>query len=241
MDFFFVLLLIIIAFLYASIGHGGATGYLALMALFSIEPIVMKSSALTLNLFVASVSFLSFYRAGHFRLKLLIPFIITSMPTAYIGAMININPKIYKIILGIFLIIAVTRMVFPNKNKPIKTQKINFTLAMLIGAVLGLFSGMIGIGGGIILSPILLLLRWSNIKETAAISAIFIFLNSGAGLLGLIGSDVHLAPQILIWIFAALTGGFFGAYNASFKLESTKLTYILAFVLVLASMKLFIL
>ena len=122
MDLLFLTLLIVIAFLYSSIGHGGASGYLGLMALFSISPLLMRSSALILNLFVGGVAFFSYYRGGYFKVKILIPFIITSIPMAFWGATIEINPKLYKIILGIFLLIAVARMLIikPKENKDLK-------------------------------------------------------------------------------------------------------------------------
>jgi len=227
MELLFISLLIVIAFLYASIGHGGASGYLGLMALFSISPMLMRSSALILNLFVAGVSFFAYYRGGYFKPKILIPFIITSIPLAFLGAMVDINPKLYKIILGVFLILAVARMIFLKPNDHEDRKQVPMIPALLIGAGLGFFSGMIGIGGGIILSPVLILLRWASIKEAAAVSAIFIFLNSGAGLLGVLQSRSIGNPEIAVWILAAFAGGLLGSYAGSFKLSSLKLQYIL--------------
>jgi uncharacterized membrane protein YfcA len=133
----------------------------------------MKSSALTLNLFVSGIAFISFVKNGHFKIKVLLPFIITSIPFAYLGAKMSIDSKTYKILLGIFLLIALTRFFFAEKQYYDKTKEPNFLIALGIGAIIGFFSGMIGIGGGIILSPVLLLLHWSNLKETAGISALF--------------------------------------------------------------------
>jgi len=240
MDLLFLTLLIVIAFLYSSIGHGGASGYLGLMALFSIDPLLMRSSALILNLFVAGTAFIAYYRGGYFKFKILIPFIITSIPFAFIGASLEIDPKFYKIILGVFLFLAVIRMLIfkPKDSKNIQDPPL--LPALLIGAGLGFFSGMIGIGGGIILSPVLILLGWANVKQAAAVSAIFIFLNSASGLLGITSSGMEINSNIYVWIIAALCGGFMGSFAGSFKFSSIRLQYILAFVLIMASFKLFV-
>jgi uncharacterized protein len=238
MDFAFALLLLSIAYLYSSVGHGGASGYLALMALFGMDPEFMQSSALTLNLFVSSIAFYSFYRAGYFRWKVLLPFVITSMPMAFVGARLDIEPKTYKVILGICLLIAILRLLISYSGKAESSKPPPFIIAAPIGALLGFFSGMIGIGGGIILSPLILLLHWANMKETAAISAAFIFLNSAAGLFGLSLSGLSLAPHILIWICIVIAGGFLGSYISSYKMDSAKLKYLLAIVLLVASFKL---
>lgn len=224
--------------MYSSVGHGGASGYLALMALFGVSTIFIRSSALTLNLFVSAVSFYAFYRGGHFKIKILIPFILGSIPMAFLGAKMTIDPQLFKYILGAFLIIAVLRMLYVPKTDRKSIIEFNIFIAFIIGAFLGFFSGLIGIGGGIILSPILLLLGWTNVKETAAISAIFIFLNSAAGLLGLFSSGLNYSPQIILWVVIAFAGGLLGAYVGSFKLSLVRLRYLLAFVLLLASIKL---
>lgn len=240
MEYIFLVSLFVIAFLYSSVGHGGGSGYLALMALFGIAPEFMRSTSLTLNVFVSLIAFIAYFKAGYFRSTLIIPFLISSIPLSYIGAMLPIQPTVYKIILGIFLLIAIARMLFiPNaisehsKNPP-------FLVAVLIGAVLGLLSGMIGIGGGIILTPILILLHWANMKEAAAASAIFIFLNSVSGLIGLFHSGFNYDPHIVSWIVVGVFGGIAGSYSGSFKMQTNKLKYTLAFVLLVASIKLFL-
>lgn len=240
MDLIFIVVLIVIAFLYASIGHGGASGYLGLMALFSIDPLLMRSSALILNLFVAGIAFISYYRGGYFKYKILLPFIITSIPFAFMGASVAIDPRTYKIILGVLLFIAVLRMLIYKPREKSEIERPPIVPALLIGAVLGFFSGMIGIGGGIILSPVLILLGWAGIKQAAAASALFIFLNSAAGLMGVYHTGIEISPSLYSWIVAALVGGLLGSFAGSFKFSSLRLQYILALVLVLASVKLFL-
>jgi uncharacterized membrane protein YfcA len=236
-----VLVLAITAILYSAVGHGGASGYLALMAIFGVEVAVMKSTALTLNVFVSLISFYAFYKSGNFKWKILLPFILGSIPMAFIGARLDIDPKLYKIILGIFLVIAVSRMLLFKSEDIENTKEVKFLPALIIGSLLGLFSGMIGIGGGIILSPILILLRWANLKETAAISAAFIFVNSASGLIGM-GLEKQFYPNenIIIWVVAGVIGGVIGGVLGSSKLSTNNLKYFLAVVLFAASIKLFI-
>lgn len=239
MEPLFLITLFVVAFLYASIGHGGASGYLALMAIFGVEAVTMKSSAMVLNLFVAGVSFYSYYKGGYFKWEILFPFVLASMPAAFLGAKLSIDPTFYKISLGVCLLIAVARMLFQPKSDPDQALKMpNIFVALLIGAVIGLFSGMIGIGGGILLGPILIVFGWANLKQAAAVSAAFIWLNSATGLLGTLSSGVQLSPMILLWIAVAFAGGFLGAWSGSFKFSEVKLRYILATVLVMASIKL---
>ncbi|MFW6371916.1 MAG: sulfite exporter TauE/SafE family protein [Bacteroidota bacterium] len=235
----FYALIFLTAVLYSSVGHGGASGYLAIMALFSVTPENMRASALVLNLFVAGISFYSYYKGGYFRLKLLLPFVVLSIPMAFIGAKIEINPSVYKVILGIFLLVAVARMLF-KANKPEEIKPVNDFLALVIGAFLGFFSGMIGIGGGIILSPLLLLFKWATIKQTAAVSALFIFLNSASGIAGLsVRQAFNPVDEIYLMIALGIGGSLAGSYLGKERFSSFRLTYLLASVLIFASVKLF--
>ena len=241
MDFLFLMLLFVVAALYASVGHGGASGYLALMALFGMAQYTMKSTALTLNLFVSAVSFYTFYKNGYFKFSILLPFILGSIPMAFLGAKVNVDAHLYKFILGIFLLAAVARFFFRPGEDFTQTKPPVIWLAVVTGAIVGFFSGMIGIGGGIILSPLLLLFRWANVKETAGIAALFIFLNSSAGLLGLFfNSRFSPDPHILLWAAVGLAGGLAGGALSSNKLSHIKLKYLLATVLLVAGFKLII-
>ncbi|MEA3462808.1 MAG: sulfite exporter TauE/SafE family protein [Bacteroidota bacterium] len=239
-ELFFLLAMFIIAFLYSSVGHGGASGYLALMALFGVEVALMKPSALVLNLFVSSIAFLSYYKAGHFRIRTLLPFAVASIPMAFLGAMLEIAPDLYKKILGACLLIAALRIVIRPRGEDTEVRKLSLSIALFSGAVIGFFSGMIGIGGGIILSPLLLLTRWAGMKETAAVSAAFIFLNSLAGLSGHLAAGMHLSPRILLWIGVVVAGGLAGSLSGSFRLSVVQLKYLVTAVLLIASIKLYI-
>ena len=234
-----LLLLPIVAFLYASVGHGGASGYLALMSLFALPITFMKPTALMLNILVSGISFYFYYRENNFKWNLFYPFAITSIPFSFLGGFLTVDSKIYKIILGTLLLFAVFRIVgFFGKEKT-ELKKINITYALLIGAIIGFLSGLIGIGGGIVLSPVLLLLGWANIKQTAAVSALFIFVNSISGIFGFLlnGGGIPSSSTILIGIVSI--GGFLGAYYGSKKFNTLVLRNILAFVLGIAIFKLY--
>ena len=235
----FLLTLPIVAFLYASVGHGGASGYLALMAIFSFAPETMKPTALLLNLFVAGIAFYHYYKAGYFNKKLFLSFAVASIPLAFLGGMIEVDASIYKKILAVLLIFAILKMlnVFGKESEYIKQVKLWQGLA--VGSIIGFFSGLIGIGGGIILTPIILLLHWGKMKEAAAVSALFIWVNSAAGLIGQISSGVEISSQAFILVGVALIGGFLGSYYGSRKFNNSLLRYVLAFVLIIASVKLF--
>jgi uncharacterized membrane protein YfcA len=238
MEILFFGLVFLMAILYSSVGHGGASGYLALMAIFGFAPEFMRPSALVLNIFVSSIALFSYTRNGHLRFKLLLPFILTSVPFAFLGGLITVNPKTYKVILGIFLILAIARMVYRPKNQTNEINTINKYTAYIIGTFLGFFSGLIGIGGGIILSPIIILLKWGTMKETAAVSAAFILVNSVAGLIGQFSQGIQLAPEIGTMLAAAIFGGLIGSYMGSYKITDKALKYALSVVLTFASYKL---
>lgn len=234
----FVQLLFIVAFLYASVGHGGASGYLALMALFSFAPSVMKSSSLMLNIFVSLISFYQYYKGGHFKWKLFWPFIITSIPASFIGAYITLDALVYKKILGVLLVFPILRLLGIIGKKSDEIKEVRWMWALLIGAIIGLLSGIIGIGGGIILSPVILLLHWGNMKQTAAVSALFIFVNSISGLSGLLLKETVIDNHVYIWLLIAMAGGALGAYFARQQFSNQVLKVLLAVVLVIASIKL---
>jgi uncharacterized membrane protein YfcA len=234
----FFILLPVVSFLYASIGHGGASGYLALMALFSFAPETMKPTALLLNLFVAGISFYYYYKAGHFNKKLFLAFAIASIPLAFIGGTIEVDTSLYKKILAILLVFAILKMLNVFGKTSLQIIPVKLWQGQIVGGIIGFFSGLIGIGGGIILTPIILLLHWGNMKEAAAVSALFIWVNSAAGLIGQFSSGVVLEEGAFIMVAIALIGGILGGYLGSKKINNQWLRYILSFVLIIASIKL---
>jgi len=238
-NWLFLALLLIVAVLYSSVGHGGASGYIALMTIWGIEVTTVRSTALVLNGFVSLIAFIQYYRQGHLKWPLTYPFIVTSVPFAFLGAMITVNSLVYKKILGVILILSVIRLLisFAQKDGPLREMNIGW--AMFAGAAIGCFSGMIGIGGGIILSPLILLAGWAGIKNTSATSALFIFVNSIAGLVGVwTKHQFSFSPPTMLWIAIAIVGGLAGAYWGSRLAAVKQMRYILAFVLAIASYKL---
>jgi hypothetical protein len=231
-------LLFVVAFLYASVGHGGASGYLALMAIYGFAPEVMKPTALLLNLFVSLMAFLQFYRGKHFNWKIFLPLALASIPLAYLGGTMGLESSVYKKILGLLLLFPVARFFFMRQKDESDTKPSNTSGSVAIGAGIGFLSGLIGIGGGIILSPILLLLKWSDQKQTAAISALFIFVNSLSGLTGQFSKGIQFSPEMVGMVLIAFAGGCIGAWLGSLKFRQAVLKNMLAAVLSLASFKL---
>ena len=237
-DILFYFLLFLVAFLYASIGHGGASGYLALMALFNFAPDVMKPSALLLNIFVSFVAFIQYYRGGHFSWKIFLPLAATSIPFAFWGGLLKIDPYLYKKILGILLLIPALRFIFFKNKIEVDIKKPQSGVLLIMGALIGFLSGLIGIGGGIMLSPLLVLLKWCDIKKIAGISALFIFVNSLSGLAGQVSNGIHFSGNISIFVGIAFGGGIIGSYMGSMKFNAAVLKYLLSLTLLMASYKL---
>lgn len=234
-----LILLLIVAFLYASVGHGGASGYLALMSLFAFPVTFMKPTALVLNILVSAISFYFYFREKKLEWKLFYPFAITSIPFSFLGGIITIETHIYKIILATVLLFAVARLVGLFGKQKADLKPVNIPLALFIGAAIGFLSGLIGIGGGIILSPVILLLGWADIKKSAAVSALFIFVNSISGLFGFISKGGTLPVSSLSLIAVALIGGILGGYFGSKKMNTQMLRNVLALVLLIAVFKLY--
>lgn len=234
----FYLILFGVAFLYAAVGHGGASGYLALMAIYGIAPDVMKPTALLLNLFVSGSAFLQFYRGKHFIRRIFIPLAIASIPMSFVGGMLVIEDHLYKKMLGALLLLPVIRLFFFANTERSGLKASNSYISLLVGGSIGLLSGMIGIGGGIILSPVLLLLKWTDQKQTAAISALFIFVNSVAGLAGQFTKGIAFNNNMLLYVVIAFSGGLLGAYFGASRFNQNVLKNVLGVVLFMAAIKL---
>jgi uncharacterized membrane protein YfcA len=232
------LFIFLVAGLYASVGHGGASGYLALMTLLNMPIATIKPVALMLNIAVSLIAFIQFYRSGFFNKKLFIPLAIASVPAAYAGGLLSIDAHVYKQLLGGLLFISAIRLAMPLKKEAIVIQHLNIVLVVMIGASIGFLSGMIGIGGGIILSPLLILVRYSDIKTTSGISALFIFVNSIAGLLGQMHQGIVFSSSMSVMIAVAIAGGLIGSYIGAKQLNVSLLKKVLSVVLFIASLKL---
>jgi uncharacterized membrane protein YfcA len=227
----------LIAFLYSSVGHAGASGYIAMMTLFEIAPAVIRPTALVLNILVASMGAFQFWRAGHFSWKLFWPFALLSIPAAYLGGYLQPSASILRILIGIVLLFSAARLVFRRSDPP-QTFPPSQPVALSVGAGLGFLAGLTGTGGGIFLTPLLLFCRWAHIRQAAAVSALFIWVNSVAGLTGYF-TKVHSIPSLgLILAAAAIIGGIIGSHLGSRRFAVRVISLFLATVLLIAGTKL---
>jgi len=231
------------AFLYSSVGHGGASSYLAILVLAGYPREAIAPTVLALNILVTLLGAINYYRAGHFDARLLLPFILTSIPAAYAGGSLHVSEQTLSIILGVTLLVAGLRFVIftkPVAAKQLLSRKLLFGVGLPVGFALGFLSGLIGIGGGIFLSPLLLFMGWADAKKTAAISAAFILLNSLSGLTAHIIKGAADWTLLGVLAITVLIGGGIGSYIGAFRLLPITLQRLLGAVLLLAAFKLFI-
>ncbi|MBJ6751011.1 sulfite exporter TauE/SafE family protein [Geomonas anaerohicana] len=229
---------LLVAVLYSCVGHGGASGYIAVLALFSVAPEVFKPTALTLNLLVAGIATFSFARAGHFSWRLFWPFAVTSIPFSFLGGYLTLPSHIYRPLVGAVLLLSASRLLLQKNHAHVRTNPPATLTAMVIGAALGLLSGLTGVGGGIFLSPLLLLCKWGEPREVSAVAALFILVNSCAGLLGHL-SGVQAIPSYAPFMAgSALLGGVIGSLLGSRHLPVPAIMRVLSLVLAIAGFKL---
>ena len=233
---FLLILITVMAVLYSSVGHGGASGYLVAMAFFNLSPDIMRPAALIMNIFVASLVLWHLSRERIFNWRLFLPIAIGSIPFAILGGGITLDESHYKWLIGCLLVLAAVLMIFRipahERTVPVKPW-----LALLFGALLGFVSGLTGVGGGIYLSPLLLVLSWTTMRESAAIAAGFILVNSSAGLLGYLSISAQMPKGIPVLVVFALMGAFLGARMAVRSASVTMLRRLLGIVLIIAGTK----
>ncbi len=232
------LLIFLAALCYSAVGHAGASGYLAIMAFLGTTPAVMRPTALVLNLLVASIGSVQFIRAGHFRWQLFWPFAVASIPAAYLGGRLALPGTTYRVVVGVVLLLSAVRFVVTLRAPDVVRRTVSLPVALLVGALLGILSGLTGVGGGIFLSPLLLLMGWATLRVTAATSVVFILVNSAAGLLGQFHALAVIPSFAPTWAAFAIIGGLIGSRLGARHLPGPALRAVLAVVLVAAGIKL---
>lgn len=233
------LLMFLAAALYSTVGHGGASAYLAIMALFAVAPETMRPTALALNLVVAALASWRYWRAGQTDPKLLTMFAVTAVPAAYIGGGIDVPAEVYRPLVGIFLWIAALRLFWqPLRLAHREAKPVNVAVALPLGALLGLLAGLTGTGGGIFLSPLIILFGWADARRTSGIAAGFILLNSIAGLAGNVSSVQSLPAELPLYVAVVAAGAMLGTWLGAGRLDKPKLLQGLGLVLVIAGAKL---
>lgn len=237
------LLVFVAAVLYSSVGHGGASAYLAILVLAGYSRGAIAPTVLVLNIIATLVGTINYFRAGYFDARLLLPFILTSIPAAYLGGSLHVSEQTLSIILGLALLLAGLRFLAftqPIAARQDLTRRLLFGVGLPVGFVLGFLAGLIGIGGGIFLSPLLLLMGWANAKTTASLSASFILLNSLSGLAAHVIKGTTDWGPLGILAFTVLVGSGIGSYIGAFRLLPVTLQRLLGLVLAVAALKLLI-
>lgn len=234
-SFFFFL----IATLYSTVGHAGASGYLAVMGLLSFSPESIKPTSLVLNIIVALIASIKFIREGYFDKKIFKTFVITSVPMAYIGGTVSLSPMYFKLLAGMFLVISAFLLLIRNtlKTKSVTISPMPQFSGSVLGLIIGFFSGLIGVGGGIFLSPILILLNWADIQKASGVAALFILFNSMSGLSGHLNSVNNLDHNLGYWSLAVVLGGITGSYLGTKKFNKKVISIFLFIVLMSAGIK----
>lgn len=227
----------LVAFLYSSVGHAGASGYIATMTLFGFSTELTKPNALVLNILVATIGSYQFWRAGHFSWRLFWPFALLSIPAAFIGGYLHLPSSILKPLIGAVLLFSAIRLFF-RRSDPDKISTPSIPISIGIGAGIGLLAGLTGTGGGIFLTPLLLMRRWAHIRVAAAVSVLFILVNSVAGLIGYFSSGKPIPSFAWVLALAAILGGAIGSHLGSQRFPVRTVSLLLSAVLIIAGTKL---
>ncbi len=229
--------MVVVAFLYSAVGHGGASGYIAVMTLAGITSQIFRPTALVLNIVVASIGSVQFWRAGHFRCSLFWPFAVASIPAAYFGGAITVPTRVLNILIGVVLLLSAVRLLIQLQSAA-ETHPPRKSIALVTGGILGFLAGLTGTGGGIFLTPLMIILRWASTKQAAAVSVVYILVNSVAGLAGAMQKGITLPPYLGPLIGAVIIGGSLGSYLGSRRFSVPVIHVLLASVLILAGAKL---
>lgn len=228
-----------VAILYSSVGHAGATGYLAVMAIAGMSPALMKPTALILNIVVASIATYKYYRRGAFSWALFVPLVLTSFPFAYLGGSITLPAQYYKPLVGIFLLYSAWRFIASSRNcDKVEIKPVSWPILLICGSGLGFLSGLTGVGGGVFLSPLMLLMHWAPIRVISGVASAFILSNSISGLAGLLTTHIDMAPGLPWWMLAVMLGGLIGAEFGSGRFKEKTIQRLLAVTLLIAGLKL---
>lgn len=243
---FIALIFFVIALLYSSIGFGGGSSYLAVLSLFLLSFFSIRSIALLCNLVVVLGSCYMYFKKGHLQFRKFLPFIVSSIPMAYAGAIFRLKEEVFFGILGCALILSAVSLGVQtvNKRKPQKTNEFSekrypWYVAYVLGGLIGLLSGLVGIGGGIFLAPLLYHLKWDRSLKIAALASFFILVNSVSGIIGL-ASNATLeipGPEVLVLLFAVFLGGQLGIRLSLKKLSSSGIKLLTALLVLLAGIR----
>jgi uncharacterized protein len=232
------LMLFVIAVLYSSVGHAGASGYIAVMTLFGLAPEDIRPLALSLNILVAAIGSWQFWRAGHFIWSLYWPFAALAVPFAFLGGYLNLPTQVFKVLVGVVLLVSAAQFLWRPPGEGDEIRPPSRIGALGIGAGLGMLSGLTGTGGGIFLTPLLIVMRWARTSNAAGVSAPFILLNSVAGLTGNVSATRTFPEFALALVVAVAVGGTIGSYLGSRRLAPSAIKRLLAIVLIIAGLKL---
>jgi uncharacterized protein len=236
----FILLLAgiaVVAFLYSSVGHAGASGYIAVMSLAGLAATFIRPTALVLNILVAAIGTFHFWRAGHFSWRLFWPFAVLSVPCAFLGGALRVPGEVLQLLIGVVLLFSAARLFF-RYGDPAVTAPPRRVVALLAGGAIGLLSGLTGTGGGIFLTPLLLFCHWAPTKRAAAVSVLFILVNSLGGLAGFLSSGQRVPSDAWLLAISAVLAGTAGSYLGSRRFPVRAISVLLAIVLVIAGCKL---